>query len=262
MAPGGLMGLAPKVEPCDCVIVRRVMQNVNRGWEGLLDAPRIEDTPLLEVAEEAEDAWITADTNTFRCHLRHAALRMGPDWDFRVVTDSDLMVAWLASAKLEGLAILDPEVAADAAPVSRTKVSLADLITPAETLIIVLGVKAARNAAMPEVLSETLNTRIHERKTVWIVDQPHNRFIEGHRAFDHETQALLTGFSYYSLDSISGGGHTFEDPENLVQQSDSPIGKRTFGLSGGHGGTTTVPVETADPKPKKKKWDGKRGGKS
>jgi len=255
--------LAPTVEACHCVIVREVMKNVDRGWKGLLDAPRIDESPLLEPAEEDSNLWITGNTSTFRAHLRHVALRMGPKWGFKVVTDADLMIAWLASAKLEGMKILDPEVAAHAAPVSSTKASLPDLVKPPDVLIIVLGVKAARNAAMPEVLYEALNHRLHDQKTVWIIDQPHQRLALGHRAFDKELAHLLDGFPYFMLDELGGSGGQFTPPEALAQAATPAKGGRNrIGLSQGHGNTSTSSVEAAEPKKKSmNRFPNKRGGK-
>ena len=232
--------------------LRRLVTNVNRGWRGLFDAQRIESTPLLAAAEAKDNLWVTADTAAFRAHLRHVALRMGPDWGFKVVTDSELMVAWLASAKLEGISILDPEVAASAAPVSLTKVSLADLVVPPEVLIVVLGVKAARNSAMPEVLSEAITTRIHEDKPVWVIDQPNQRLIEGHRAFDYSVPELLRDFSYFALDRMEAGGSPLPAPETLTESaptSNIPTGRGRRGpsFSNGSGSTTAAPVEAAEP---------------
>lgn len=257
--------LTPTVEPCQCVIVRRVMDNVNRGWKGLLDAPRIDDSPLLQPAEENNNLWVTGNTATFRSHLRHVALRMGPKWGFKVVTDADLMIAWLASAKLEGLSILDPEVAAAAAPVSATKASLPDLVKPPDVLIVVLGVKAARNAAMPEVLYEALNLRVHDQKPVWIIDQPHQRLALGHRAFDQELSHLLDGFPYFQLEELAATGGTFSSPEAITREpsTSSKKGRNRIGLSQGHGNTSTSSVEAAQPKKKSMSRfsTNKRGGK-
>ena len=246
--------LTPLVQPCECVIVRQIMKNVERGWKNLLNAPRLdEESPLLELAEDGDNLWVTSNNLTFRAHLRNTALRMGPHWGFKVVTDADLMIAWLASAKMEGLNILDPDVAAKAAPVSLTKVSLPDLVKPPEVLIIVLGVKAARNAAMPEVLYEALNHRVHDQKPVWIVDQPNHRLSNGHRAFDAELSSLLDSFTYQKLDTLSGvvEGNKLPSPESIVQQ---PSSSRRLGLSQGFGASSTNKVDTQD-----KKRDKKRG---
>ena len=250
--------VAPVVEPCKCVLIKRLRQNVNRGWKGLLSAPRIDDSPLMEVAEGGGNLWVTSPTPDFRAHLRYAAHRMGPAWGFQVVTDSDLMCAWLASAKLEGVKILDPEVAANAASVSVTKISLPDLVIPPEVLVIVLGVKAARNSAMPEVLYEALNLRLHEQKPVWIVDQPHNRLAVGHRAFDAELSTLLDGFPYMKLDGSVGasGGGRFSAPEALPESQPAQSKARVGWFGNGHGNTSTSSVDTQDPKAKR----GKRGG--
>ena len=249
--------LTPVVEPCECVIVKRVMTNVERGWKGLLNAPRIDESRLLEAAEDKDNLWVTANHMTLKAHLRHVALRMGPHWGFQVVTDADLMIAWLASAKMEGMKILDPEVAAHAAPVSSTKVSLPDLIKPPEVLVIVLGVKAARNSAMPEVLCEALNHRFHDQKPVWIIDQPQQRLATGHRAFDLELSGLLDQMTYLKLETLSGvkDGNKLVDPEQLIE---SPSQRGRIGLSTGFGRASTNKVESQQDA---RKGNKKRGGK-
>lgn len=155
---------------------------------GLGDAERLspsEKSPLSTFVKK--DLWITASTGWFRAHLRHVAARV-PNayrWGFNVVTDSDLVVAWLATAALGGAKIYDGDFHSEAAPVSLTKMTLVDIADPPELLIIRLGVKAARNSATSEVLMEALTHRAHAMKPTWLWDQPDNRFSEGHLAYSH-----------------------------------------------------------------------------
>lgn len=170
----------PLTKPCACQIARDTVRNVNRAWVGLTAAPRIERSPLT--GHTGGNAYITATDGTLRAHLRHVGLRGGPYWFFKVVTDSDLMTAWLSPIGLAGKEILDP----DAATVSMEKATLVDLVDPPELLVIRLGVKSARNSAMPEVLLETLYHRAHVNKPTWVVDQPTRRFDPSHLAFSED----------------------------------------------------------------------------
>ena len=175
------------------------MRNVNRGWAGLTSAPKIPRSPLMEHA--GKNLYITATDATLRAHLRHVALRSGPYWYFRVVTDSDLMTAWLAPIALAGKEVLDP----DAATVSTEKATLVDLVEPPELLVIRLGVKSARNSATPEVLLEALYHRSHIGKATWVVDQPSRRFDPSHLAFSEDGLHHIQQWPHAVLDEVQPG---------------------------------------------------------
>lgn len=189
----------PLTRPCPCQIARDTVRNVNRAWSGLTSAPKIDDSPLVLYTEG--DVYITASDNTLRAHLRHVGLRRGPYWGFKVVTDSDLMTAWLSPIGLVGKEILDP----DAATVSTEKATLVDLVDPPELLIIRLGVKSARNSAMGEVLLEALYHRAHVGKATWVVDQPSRRFDPSHLAFSEDGLHHIQQFPRVVLDDLPPG---------------------------------------------------------
>jgi hypothetical protein len=183
---------------------------MNRAWRGLASASRVEESPL--VSREEEFLFLTATDEALRAHVRHVALRQGPMWNFRVVTDADLMTAWLSPASLLGKEILDP----DAAAVSAETATLVDLIVPPNLLIVRLGVKSARNSAMGEVLLETLRHRIHRERPMWLVDQPARRLGPGHLAYDEEVVETLRTWTHVTLEvetskpspSTSNGGES------------------------------------------------------
>lgn len=188
------MGI-PVVTPCSCQVVRDIVNNLNRAWSGLAHAPKVESSPLMGHAWG--DFYITASDEVLRAHLRHVGVRMGWAWGLRVSSDADLMVAWLSNAALVGKEILDPDVA----PVSAREASLVDLIDPPDLLVVRLGVKAARNSAMCEVLMETINHRRHQKdKPTWIVDQPTRRLDAGHMCFSDDVIRALTGWPHVTLD--------------------------------------------------------------
>lgn len=143
------------------------------------------DAKSLLQPHTANDLRVTASVPWFMSHLRHTAARAprGADWGFKVVTDADLMVAWLATAALQGADIIDADVRSEAAPVSLNKLTLVDIAAPPELLIIRLGVKVARNSAMPEVLYEALTIRAHEGKPTWVWDQPDVPFDDAHLSY-------------------------------------------------------------------------------
>jgi hypothetical protein len=166
---------------------------------------------------------------------------MPVSWGFRVVTDADMMVAWLATAALQGVEVRD----ADARPeqmVSLAKLTLVDLMDPPELLIVRLGVKAARNSAMPEVLMESLTHRAHLGKPTWVWDQPDCRYGEGHLSYSHVVQQFISSFPRVREEAsrpIYGAppARTAIDPLDLVDEprpargNASPPRRRNISLS-------------------------------
>lgn len=174
----------PVTQVCLCVLKRQIIANIERGMRGLSEAVPLDRgarSPLQ--AHVGNDLRVTASPVWFASHLRHTAARKGADWGFRVVTDADLMVAWLATVALQGSEILDADARAEAAPVSLRKLTLVDISSPPELLVVRLGVKAARNSAMPEVLYEALTIRAHEGKPTWVWDQPDAPFDGAHLSY-------------------------------------------------------------------------------
>lgn len=172
--PGDKGNHPPAFNRCRCVLQQDITANVERGMRKLLQAMPIKQSPIIEAIDD--DLWVTASKAWFTANLRHIAIRQPPTWYFKVVSDADLMTAWLASAALKGKGILDP----DAAKVSLTHVTLVDLIMPPQLLIIRLGIKQARNIATPEVLLEALRAREHAGLPTWVWDTPREKLAEGH----------------------------------------------------------------------------------
>jgi len=187
----------PMTRPCECVLARDTIRNLNRAWRGLSDAPRIGGSPLIEHTNQC--AYITASTDTFRAHLRHVGIKQGRNWSFCVASDSELITAWLGSVGLSGKEILDP----DAASVSMEKLTLVDLVDPPDLLIIRLGVKSARNVAMSEVFLEAIAHREHTRKPTWVVDQPGHKFNPSHLCYSEVAAEILSQWGHFPLDSDS-----------------------------------------------------------
>lgn len=180
----------PSYRRCKCVLYKDIIANVERGMKGLSKAPAIKTSPLLK--EKNESLWLTASPAWLCAHLRHVAIRQPPTWYFKVISDVDLMTAWLASAALKGKEILDP----DAAKVSLEHLTLVDLIVPPQLLIIRVGVKAARNVATPEVLLETLIHREHLGLPTWVWDQPGWRLEGHHNAYSEDVGRYLSSWDH------------------------------------------------------------------
>jgi hypothetical protein len=157
----------PSSKRCLCALKKDVIQNLERAWKGLSEAPPLSDSPLKPLTKK--NVWVTSTANLFRQHLRHVGFRKPSNWYLKVIADSQISTAWFANVALKGEEILD----VDAAAMSLEYVSIPDLVLPPELLVIRLGVKTARMSAMSEVLMEALTLREHQNLPTWIFDQPY-----------------------------------------------------------------------------------------
>lgn len=177
----------PEFERCACVIHKDVIANVERGMVGLSKMGVIKKSPLMDKIDK--NLWITSGNN-FLKHLRHVMVRQPPTYSFKVVSDAELVTAWLASISLKGGEIHD----ADAYLISTKYMTIPDLVVPPELVIIRMGVKVARNAAAPEVLAEAINTRFHEGKPTWVWDEPQHPLNSGHLFWSSDVARTLQHF--------------------------------------------------------------------
>ena len=184
----------PQTKRCACVMRQALINNMNRGWFGLSKSKPVKETPLLSQIEN--NLWVTSGENSLKSHLLSVGLRQKADWYFKVVSDADLITAWLGSYSVKGAEIFDPDVSV----VSSRHMNLVDLIEPPELLIIRLGVKKARNQAMGEVLWEALQHRIHIGKPVWLIDSPDDPLTPSHICWIEGIQGLLIHFKHITLD--------------------------------------------------------------
>lgn len=180
---------------CDCVFKRDLIANVKRVWKVLLSVESVEESPLLNLTQQ--NLWITASNYTLRRHLRHVAFRMGTQWDARVVADASLITAWLATA----VEVRDPDVRNPTTeaqefdgPPSSEFMTLLDLVAPYGLLIIRLGIKAAANKEMANVLAEALNERDMLGKPTWVVDDPGRPLAPGHKCYSEDVLAILEDY--------------------------------------------------------------------
>jgi len=186
-------GKGPPVQRlCPCALERDLIDNMERGMRRLSKQPPLikKGSPLLKYKDD--NLWITASKRWFLPNLRHLVLQQKPTWYFKVITDSDMMTAWLSSAALKGQEILDPDAMEEA--VSFRYLTLVDLVEPPELLIIRLGIKAARNVAMPEVFLEALSHRSHVGKPVWVWDTSTQPLDRGHLCYSAQVEDFLSDF--------------------------------------------------------------------
>lgn len=183
--------------PCECVRVRDVLVNVKRTWGVLAKAEPVKSTPLK--GKECENLWITASTATLKAHLKRVILGGSSNWYVRVVTDAELMDAWL-SRDIPDNEVIDTDVLQVRKSSKKVWMSLSDLTDPPDLLVVRLGVKAARNSAMSEVLQETLNTRAHEDKPTWVVDSQVSPLNPNLLAYSEQVGEAMEDWEHIELD--------------------------------------------------------------
>lgn len=175
-------------KPCKCVVIRDLLLNIKKRWPALLKAKKVKQSPLKDKTHM--DLHITAKDDVFKAQMRHVALRKGPDWNFCVATDKDLVNAWLAVAKAEGRQILDRDVASS----TIKYMTLEDLVDPPDLLVIILGVKSAQNRQMSAVLLEAIQSRSYQGKATWVVDTPTQPLAPGHMCYSRELEELMSSW--------------------------------------------------------------------
>lgn len=182
---------------CQCALVWDYRANMESIWKGLSSAPRLQyPSPLLDHVDST--LWVTAIPNVFKSHLRYVAARQSPEWYARVITDADILDVWLRPIKVDGDEIFDRDIAAT--PIHQKR-EIADLVMPPRLLIVRVGVKAARNEAMPENLLDALMRREHAGLATWVFDQPgwaldHNH---DHLCWSPQLQGYLSDWEHIEL---------------------------------------------------------------
>lgn len=177
----------PVFRRCECVLHRDLLANADRALFGLSSSSALSSSPLR--GREESNLVIRAGEE-FLPHLRHVIIRKPITFFAKVISDAELVTAWLATIPLQGGEIRD----ADAYKVSTRYMTIPDLVVPPDLLVIRMGVKAARNAAAPEVLAEALSTRLHEGRPTWVWEEPHHLLGPDHIMWNDQVGRVLRSF--------------------------------------------------------------------
>lgn len=200
----GPMGI-PQAIPCECRVVKILNQQAEKAWTGLSALSPRKKTSLSKVIEK--DAIISGDKSALTTHLRTALwLHRKPYRFVKVVTDATLMSAWLSNISLSNSEIYDPDFQRDI-----KAGSLEDLAESPDLLVIRLGVKTARNSAMPEVLGETIELRSHLNKPTWVVCEPDKPLEEGHISWSRAVEEMLEGWPILKISPTASESATSTD---------------------------------------------------
>lgn len=175
----------PEAYLCDCRIDNHVNMQCEKAWVGLSQIPPKKKSPLNKKLDK--NLIVIADKSSISFHLRNAIWNLrNPNYFVKVVSDASLMSAWLSNLTLADKEIYDPDFKRD------LRVgSLEDLAEAPDLLVIRLGIKMARNSAMPEVLVETIELRQHLSKPTWIVCDPDRPLEEGHLAWSRAVEESI-----------------------------------------------------------------------
>jgi hypothetical protein len=213
----------PSFDRCECALRKDILANVERGYPGLSVAPVIEKSPLL--GQHAANVWVTTG-QTFFSHLRHVAVRQPATWSFKVISDAELVTAWLATAGLGSGEIIDP----DAYRVSTKYMTIPDLVSPPDLVVIRMGIKVARNVAAPEVLAEAINTRLHDRKPTWVWDSKASPLDAGSLFWSTEVASILSSFHRLGVTGNGGmpPGNSKTPTKKAPSKSGGMKGKKTL----------------------------------
>ena len=187
------------VEPCVCRLREQLADRLESFWRGLSRVPKL-DKPSVLMEYVDRSCRITAPESVMRSHLKSVLIRLllsrGMSFSARIITDEDLVTAWLSTAAI----ILDLEVAENLPSLDYPTVK--DLSLPPDLLVIRLGVKRARNEATPEVLLEALTQREHVNKVTWLWDQNDKLYQSGHIAFSSDVQNYVSIWPRKRLESV------------------------------------------------------------
>lgn len=183
----GPLGI-PQAVPCECRMEKDLNAQAERAWSGLSGIKARKKTLLTKYLYK--NIILVGEKENLASHVRTVMwLERKPMKFVKVVSDATLMSAWLNNLSSSNREIYDPDFIRDV-----RASSLEDLVESPSLLIVRLGVKGARNSAMPEVLTETISLRDHQSKPIWIVAEPDRPLEEGHLCW---SRALEDSISHW-----------------------------------------------------------------
>lgn len=124
--------------------------------DAIYEAEIIDSSPLLE--HVGEDVVIRSNREKFRSHLRYVLARQGFTYFFRLLTDSDVLDAWLSKHETT-------EEGRGSTPVGYY--NLRDAVDGPDLLIVNIGTQTSRNRALPSVLHQVARKRSFQGKPTW-----------------------------------------------------------------------------------------------
>ena len=161
------------MKPCVCALIERFQARV--GTE-IFQAQTLQTSPLREKMDK--DLFIEANRLDMLPHLKHVLWYAGLDFFFRMVTDTEMLDAWLSKGKENSQEFHGYS-------------SLRDAVEDPALLIIFIGVMTYPNRALPGVFLEALKLRNHRGLPTWIVCGRDQTFAQGHLCWSPEGQVYI-----------------------------------------------------------------------
>lgn len=173
--------------PCKCVRIERFKQRVGHD---IFQAPNLKRTPLL--AKTGKNLFLHADREDLLPHLKCLLWAKGPDFFFRLLTDLDVMDAWLSKPKESMTPNRDVINSSSTLGMGVAWSSLRDAVEDPSLLLLYIGVSTHPNRALSNALTEALRIRSWAGKPTWVINPPERIWREGfHICWSPELDALL-----------------------------------------------------------------------
>lgn len=188
--------ITPATKPCECVKIRDKLARMERVWKGMSTCAAPERTPLSGFLNR--NCRITTTQANLKAHLHRLLWEVPNDFVITVESDRELAKAWLYTAKISGDAY-DSDVVQHEVKY----VSLEDLSDYSDLLVVLVGVKVARNSASPELLLDVARGRDFKGKPTWVVDDPSMRLGPGHISYSDHVGDYFRKWRFLSLDGYS-----------------------------------------------------------
>lgn len=275
-------------DECLCMTYSRILQNINKTWAYMHNRVRaVDESPLLEHVQKRSFLRITANQDVLAAHLKcvmmHHCLDTTPYWWVEVTNDKEIVHAWLYTAKMQGVGIVDADIATMELDAESAR-TVKDLALRADLMIIQVGKKHAANKDTKTTIREVLDYRIDLDKPVWIVDTTRDNLDNADLlAYSEDLMNDLAAYNFLYFDlsdesaSFIGEPSTPEDDptsldnqEDITHEQQPPARRPTMSLSAGSGGTRAThsaadlqaeedaKQRASRKKPSKKKTGGKR----
>lgn len=176
------------MEKCICSLEASLEQKLHDSIRGITTHISADKLAKSGVSLDA-DLYLKVPWHKARVWLASAIRERHRSRSFvhNVVSDSEILSAWLSPARRETFEGDERD-----GLFTQRVATLEDLIRPPELLVIRLGILGYKNQAMSGILLESLMLRKEiERKPTWVVVDPDEPLVDGHRCWSSVLEKYL-----------------------------------------------------------------------
>jgi hypothetical protein len=161
--------------PCTCVMVERFKHRVGPD---IYTARSLKRSPLMSRTDK--NLFLHAERDDLLPHLKFVLWHSGFDFFFRLLTDLDVIDAWLSKDK--GNFSPNRDIATTSATLGMGVAwsSLRDAVEDPQLLVLYLGVSTHPNRALSNALAEAVKIRIFAGKPTWVINPTTRPWAEGY----------------------------------------------------------------------------------